>query len=238
MLDKIRDYVIGMGANLVGFADLSTLPAINRLNMPNGIAIAIAIDPAKAALMLKEPTMEYYNEYESLNAKLDKIGLQLQSYLSEQGYTAFAQTVDFVKKQRAKLEPDNASAKALMPHKTIATLSGLGWIGKSTLLITDAYGSAVRLTSVLTDAPLPVKDSTYNCCCGSCNICSESCPGNVIKNNEWTIDSDRDELIDFYACRKTVVERGFKLGVDHAACGICMAVCPYTQSYLRSKNKQ
>jgi len=38
-----------------------------------------------------------------------------------------------------------------MPQKTIATRAGLGWIGKTALLITPQFGSAIRLNSVLTD---------------------------------------------------------------------------------------
>ena len=58
----------------------------------------------------------------------------------------------------------------------------------------------------------------------------------MIKDREWTIDTDRDELIDYHACRETVKQRGEKLGIDHGACGVCMAVCPYTQRYVNSIN--
>lgn len=232
LTERTRVFISSLGADLVGFADLSRFPKDRCSNMPYGISIAIAIDPVFARQVLKAPTMEYYNEYERLNAKLDQIALAVQHLLVDHGYAATAQTVSFVKKQRAAVDPDHESAKAPMPHKTVAALSGLGWIGKNTLLLTEQYGSAVRLTSVLTDAPLEVTDTTYNCRCGGCSICSASCPGGVIKNQEWTPDTDRDELIDFYACRKTVVERGKALGIEHASCGICMAVCPYTQKYL------
>jgi epoxyqueuosine reductase QueG len=243
MLQDIKEYIVGLGADLAGFADLTAFPPERRQSLPYGISIAIAIDPAKASLVLEGATMAYYDEYELLNKKLDTIGLQLQSLLISNGYSAVAQTVDFVKEQRRQLEPDNDAAKAPMPHKTVAALAGLGWIGKNTLLITDQYGSAVRLTSVLTNAPLPVSGETYRSRCGGCQDCVAACPGHVIRGISWTPDTDRDELIDFYACRKAVLERGRSLGISHAACGICMAICPHTRIYLRSaddihKNKE
>jgi epoxyqueuosine reductase QueG len=51
---------------------------------------------------------------------------------------------------------DEAGFASDLPHKTVATRAGLGWVGKSALLISDRFGAALRLTSVLTDAPLPV----------------------------------------------------------------------------------
>ena len=37
-------------------------------------------------------------------------------------------------------------------YKMLATLAGIGWIGKNALLVTKEQGSAVRFTAVLTDA--------------------------------------------------------------------------------------
>jgi epoxyqueuosine reductase QueG len=39
-----------------------------------------------------------------------------------------------------------------LPQKTVATLVGLGWIGKCALLVSEPFGSDIRLNRVLTDA--------------------------------------------------------------------------------------
>lgn len=232
-MENLRDYVLGLGADLVGFADLSSLPSENRLGLPHGISIAIALKASITSLIPKGASMEYYDEYNRLNAELDAISQRAYEYLTARGYRAVAQTVGFVQKQRSEKYPDNPAGPALLPHKTVAALSGLGWIGKNSLLITEKYGSAVRLTSVLTNAPLPVSKAAYKCLCGDCEACVRACPGAAIKNREWSPEADRDELIDFYACRETVISRGKALGIKNAACGICMAVCPYTKKYLK-----
>lgn len=109
-MENLKEYILSLGANLVGFADLSSLPENHRLNMPYGISIGIAINPAIVSLIPQKATMEYYNEYLSLNNKLDEIGNLLQKYISEKGYSAIAQTVDFVKKQRVQSDPNNSAS--------------------------------------------------------------------------------------------------------------------------------
>ena len=73
-------------------------------------------------------------------------------------------------------EFDEVRLGAGLSHKIAATLSGTGWIGRNALVITKPFGSAVWLTTALTDAPLetgmPVDESQ----CGSCAACVESCP--------------------------------------------------------------
>ena len=44
--------------------------------------------------------------------------------------------------------------RAVFSNKLAAHLAGLGWIGKSCLLITPQVGPRVRWVSVLTEAPL------------------------------------------------------------------------------------
>jgi hypothetical protein len=60
-----------------------------------------------------------------------------------------------------------------LPHKTVATRAGLGWIGHCALLVTPAFGPALRISSVLTNAPryhaVPIVRSR----CGTCRRCVE-----------------------------------------------------------------
>jgi epoxyqueuosine reductase QueG len=42
----------------------------------------------------------------------------------------------------------------VLPHKTAATRTGLGWIGRHCLLITRKFGSWIRLGTVFTDMAL------------------------------------------------------------------------------------
>ncbi len=122
-----------------------------------------------------------------------------------------------------------------MPHKTCATRSGLGWIGKSALLVTPEFGPAVRLTSVLTNAPFdrfgtPVTASR----CGDCEQCKNACPGKAIQGTLWDVSVNREQLVDVEACRKAARKLALKrTGHEITLCGKCIEICPYTQNYLK-----
>jgi len=67
-------------------------------------------------------------------------------------------------------------------EKSIACQSGLGFIGKNTLLVIPGYGSYFFLVEILTTAPLqypviePMPDS-----CGACTACMEACPTGALE---------------------------------------------------------
>jgi len=67
-------------------------------------------------------------------------------------------------------------------EKSIAWQSGLGFIGKNTLLVIPGYGSYFFLVEILTTAPLqypviePMPDS-----CGACTACMEACPTGALE---------------------------------------------------------
>jgi epoxyqueuosine reductase QueG len=137
--------------------------------------------------------------------------------------------------KRPKVEGNNLDHKTLntpLPHKTIATRAGLGWIGKSALLITEQYGSAVRLATVLTDAEFEAAKPSNISHCGQCVKCVESCPGKAIAGVNWELGSEREMIYDAFTCCDTVTRLSEKIGISSTVCGICINVCPWTQKYI------
>lgn len=123
-----------------------------------------------------------------------------------------------------------------LPHKTAATRAGLGWIGRCALLVTESYGSAVRLTTVLTDAPLDPAEPINESRCGTCRACVEACPGRAIAGGLWHAGLPREAMVDPDACYRTT--RGFAPAIgaapDVGICGACIAACPWTQRYVHA----
>ncbi len=232
LFDTLRSVLAEAGASLVGCADLTDLPDWTRSGLPVGVSIGLALDPSAVAQVPEKATMAYYNTYQKANQRLDELALLAADQLTRLGFQAVALTMRLVSEQRESQAADRPSGRAWLPHKTVATRAGLGWMGKNNLLITPQFGSAIRFATVLTDAPLPANNEPAPCRCGDCRICVDACPGNAIKNTTWTLKTDRDDLFDPEACRVAIEKRGQALGIKNGACGVCIAVCPYTGPYL------
>lgn len=240
MNQEIEGLLYENGASMVGFARIDKLYSkvdlsgprsedsvtepIEIPQYPYGIAIAHALPKDVIRNISNSPTLEYYETYHKLNEKLDYLAELCAKYIEKQGYHAYAQTVSRTK--------EYGIFRTVMPHKTVAVNAGLGWIGKSALFITEKYGSAVRLTSVLTDAPIKYSNHLMKSKCGGCMLCKEACPGNAISGRLWSPELDRDDFFDAQACRKKAREIALKtIQKQITLCGKCIEVCPYTKKY-------
>ena len=220
---KIKAELLSLGANIVGFGSLDELPGETREDMPVGVSIAV-VYPKEVILGISElPTLEYKEWYDRLNERLDMIVTCGAETLRNMGYKAVAKTRKYVGFSEGEYS-------TMLPHKTVATRAGLGWIGKCALLVTDEFGSALRLSSILTDAPFYTATPINKSRCGNCMNCANACPAGAVSGKLWELGVYRDEFFDPIKCRKTARERA-KLGFngDITICGKCIEICPYTR---------
>ncbi len=215
------------GARLMGAADLTD---IVTETMQTGISVAVPVPKRIVRDLQTAPTKEYYDAYYQLNAQLDEIVTAGAQFLTERGYHARANTTKVVKA--------NEDWCTKLPHKTVATRAGLGWIGKNCLLVTPKYGSAVRLSSLLTDAPLPFDPPVTESRCKGCTVCVSRCPAKALTGALWTPDTKREALFHKEDCKKMQIQRMKQAtGIETDLCGLCFAVCPYTQRYLKEERQ-
>lgn len=230
--EDIRKILLEEGANLVGFADMTAIPAEERRGLPRALSIAVALDPGAVTRITHGPTPEYFREYGRANALLSALAHRAAGLLKERGFAAVA------------LEPtteefDEIRLRAGLSHKIAATRSGLGWIGKNALVITKPFGSAVRLTTVLTDAPISTGTPQNESRCGTCTACVEACPVTAPSGKNWSLGIYRDEFFDARACCRKATEFCEAAGIDSTICGICIEACPWTRKYIsRSERKR
>jgi len=226
----LRDELARLGVAKYGFANLHAVPEEQRNGYDYAVALILPLDAAIVAGNGDGPTAEYAQMYDRVGQQLDDLGDQVAEVLQQHGYRAFNQ-------RRNAVVWDRQALKSPMPHKTVATRAGLGWIGKCALLITPEYGAAQRLTSVLTDAPLEVGTPIDESRCGNCMVCVQRCPGQAPLGPNWGVSMGREEFFDAFKCCETALARAAKIGVTHPICGVCMAHCPWTRKYLRRQGQ-
>ena len=224
--ENIRKMLIEHGADLVGFADLTAIPTKDRMDLGRALSIAVALSPGIVSRIAQGPTKEYFREYRRVNALLSGLSHRAAKLLRERGFAAVA------------LEPtteefDAVRLRAGLSHKIAATRSGLGWIGKNALVITKPFGSAIRLTTVLTDAPIETGPPCDESICGTCTACVEICPAQAPSGTNWRLGLYRDDFFDAWACCRKATEFCEREEIDSTICGICIEACPWTRKYLQ-----
>jgi len=229
--DKLLSFLTSNGASLVGFADLSEIDSKARDGFPYGISIAIALDPQIMSAVKEGPTKDYVEECLRVDKALDGLGKITTEFLTSKGYKAKPQDVSNI----TGTQYQHGLATKL-PHKTVATRAGLGWIGKCALLVTKRFGSAVRLTTVLTDAPLETGRPLNASLCSHCTHCFDACPAGAITGESWQAGIPREALYDAFKCRETarllLTKRTGGEIVGRTFCGLCIVACPWTKKYL------
>ncbi|SFI14687.1 Epoxyqueuosine reductase QueG (queuosine biosynthesis) [Tindallia magadiensis] len=226
---EIREMLLDLGADVIGFGDVENhLPASLR-DMPRAISYAVRlssriieeIDPAVG------PSQTYFHHYRTVNTLIDQISLKTMLKIQQMGYSAYAIPAS----QSINEKPPQYRGR--ISHRMAATRSGLGWIGKSGNLITEAFGPEVRLGTVLTSLPLTVHSPIEISRCGSCNICVKACPGYALPgNHEWKPGIERELIVDPVRCSQHMKKAYQHIGRG-AVCGICMRVCPYGKAKKR-----
>ena len=215
--------------NIVGFADLRCLSNEVRQSFDSGIVIALSYTKESMEDNKNGDMIKYYDELNAMNQKLDELGNDIENHLINQGYKAF-----FI---RPTSYVSDENWNTILPYKTVATLAGIGWIGKCAMLVTHDVGSALRLRVILTNAQLeygtPITESK---CPKNCNVCSDICPGNAPLGGDtplWKVGVDRDSFYDAHACRSAAREYAKeKLNISETICGLCISNCPFTKKAL------
>ncbi len=218
---------------VVGYADMRGLINKELDEYEYCIVVGKKLDDSILENLKDGPTPEYLGLYNSTNAELHQIGLRISDYL-----TLKKMPNQIIKPTGISKDVKNYNSRTLtyyFSHKMAATRAGLGWIGKTDLLVTEKFGPRVRFVSVLLKGPLvkngiPIEDfiiPVVESRCGDCNICVKLCPAGAGSGREWDINTERDSFFDAYSCMKKCRELSHRnLGKNETICGICVKVCP------------
>ncbi|RLM13774.1 tRNA epoxyqueuosine(34) reductase QueG [Gibbsiella quercinecans] len=182
------------------------------------ISVRMNYLPAKAAFAstLRNPELGYVSRYalgrdyhKLLRQRLKKLGEQIKAYCGELNFRPFVDS-------------------APVMERALAAKSGIGWVGKHSLILNREAGSWFFLGELLIDLPLPV-DRPQQEQCGRCVACITTCPTGAIVA-PYTVDARR--CISYLTIElEGVIPLEFRplLGNRIYGCDDCQLICPWNR---------
>lgn len=119
-----------------------------------------------------------------------------------------------------------------LPERYIAYLSGVGFIGRNNMIITERYGSYVFLGEIITDLAiecsdkrnfLEIKNYTE---CKDCENCIKECPTKSINKNQI----NPNICLSYITQKKEINHQEINLLKGNVfGCDFCQLKCPYNE---------
>ncbi len=193
MKEKIREFVLGMGVDAVGFANLADY------HSPKSPSMETIFPQAKSMVVLayKElSTCESPNMQIAMNGRLDimefsrSCNYKLARFL-EREYSAKAMTVPVSYPLDMSLKTTGTVGEVSLRHAAVA--AGLGKFGRHNLVIHPKLGTRVIYTAILCDLDFPSDAQVTEDLCSQCNLCVQNCPAGAL---------DEEGKTDVFKCLK------------------------------------
>ena len=222
--EGIYQLAVDNGATLFGVANLLPYKEEIReiygsryLHLDKAVSIGVPYPKEVVNELVEGPTHTYLYYYKILNSKLDDIALQIAIRLEKEGYRTFPVPAS------QRVTDDRLAG--IFSHRLAARLSGLGFIGKNSSLITREYGPRLRLVTILTDAPLPVDEPFSGSDCGTCRACVDICPSEAITGVPFSVGVPLSERFIGERCDAHLSKVRNTFG--KRICGKCEGICPF-----------
>lgn len=213
--EAIRKVARRRKIDVVGIADLRALDGIGT--EPHGLLGGYAFGISLAVALDGYGRYDSSTEDEFSFPPLDKAAEEIRDFIASRGHKAKVIPTDELLDDKPPLR-----WKGSISHKALGKAAGIGWIGRSSLLVTHEFGPRVCLASVLTDMPLEPGRPQENLC-GSCRKCIDACPQKALRLVEFDDHPESiEELINRASCEELVESKV----VGPSICYECMLVCP------------
>ena len=218
MYESIKQIVLSFGADVCGIANIERFAkereGFSPLDiLPDCQSVIVFGVVLPKGLTKVEPRL-VYGHFNSLSClEVDKISFQVSKRL-ERGYDCIAVPVP-CDSPYEYWDNNSLHGRGLISMKHAAAASGIGSIGKNSLLINPQYGSLLTIGALLTNLDLASDKLCDEMCIAGCTKCIDSCPAGAIENG-----AVNQKLCRLHTYGKT--DRGF----DTVDCNLCRVVCP------------
>tara|TARA_E500000178_G_scaffold353877_1_gene421001 strand:- start:717 stop:1820 length:1104 start_codon:yes stop_codon:yes gene_type:complete len=147
-----------------------------------------------------------------MRKRLSKLGNWINEEIEPHGYRVFSDSAPIL-------------------EKYLGERSGLGWIGKNTLLLSRSAGSWFFLGELFTDLPIPPTDisARQKNLCGSCESCIKVCPTKAIVA-PYKLDARK--CISYLTIEhKGSIPEEFRIAIGNRifGCDDCQLICPWNR---------
>ena len=198
------------------------------------------INPTKLVPDSKSVISLLYNYYPETNFDDQKLKISKYAYGKDYHFVIKSKLKEFMSLIQDEIGQVSGRVyvdSAPVLDRAWAAKSGLGWIGKNSMLITKQKGSFYFIAEIIIDLELTPDNPTTDHC-GSCRACIDACPTDAIIDNK-VIDSNK--CISYLTIElKDQIPSSFKDKMEGWAfgCDICQDVCPWNRFSTPNKDEQ
>lgn len=170
----------------------------------------------------------YYIDIELNDLKISKYayGKDYHKVIKNKLKTLFAK----IKEKNPEIQGRYFVDSAPVLERAWASESGLGWIGKNTMLINKKSGSFFFIAEIILDIEFDYSENQEKNHCGNCRNCIDSCPTQAIAKNGFILDANK--CISYLTIEnKEDISPEFKGKMSNYifGCDICQTVCPWNK---------
>jgi len=191
------------------------------------------IDPRKLVEGAKTVVSLLFNYYNP-NTQADKTAPKISMYAYGEDYhevikARLKQLVEHLKSEIGDINGRVFVDSAPVMERVWASRSGLGWVGKHTLLINRQNGSYFFIANLISDVEF-LEDSPIKDYCGTCDKCVVACPTQAISREAKLLDASR--CISYFTIEyKKELPQELKNEFENwvFGCDVCQQVCPWNR---------
>jgi len=190
------------------------------------------LDPTKLVPGAKSVISLQYNYYPQEKITTDTYKISKYAYGEDYHHVIkdkLFEFLSFIQENFGEVDARVFTDSAPVLERVWAKKSGLGWIGRHSLLITKQKGSFFFLAEIILDLELEYDHEFKTDHCGNCTKCIDACPTDaILKNN--TVDGSK--CISYFTIElKEEIPKSMNGKFEDwmFGCDICQDVCPWNR---------